>query len=78
MCKFRYLALIPPLNHPRHALPLRSRTYGGDPILSKQYIAAYPEELPMNNQPLRVSKDQPRKPDKTPEDEGKNPKKNQK
>lgn len=25
----------------------------------------------MNNQPLRVSKDQPRKPDKTPEDEGK-------
>ncbi|ELO29681.1 hypothetical protein SEEE1392_21105 [Salmonella enterica subsp. enterica serovar Enteritidis str. 648901 39-2] len=31
----------------------------------------------MNNQPLRVSKDQPRKPDKTPEDEGKNPKKNQ-
>ncbi|EHB41496.1 hypothetical protein SEENIN0B_01354 [Salmonella enterica subsp. enterica serovar Infantis str. SARB27] len=33
---------------------------------------------PMNNQPLRVSKDQPRKPDKTPEDEGKNPKKNQK
>lgn len=26
----------------------------------------------MNNQPLRVSKDQPRKPDKTPEDEGKN------
>lgn len=29
----------------------------------------------MNNQPLRVSKDQPVKPDKTPEDEGKNPKK---
>ncbi|MDJ9080788.1 hypothetical protein LEH41_12480, partial [Salmonella enterica] len=45
-CKFRHLALSPPSIPPSRALSLRSRTYGGDSILSKQYIAAYPEELP--------------------------------
>ncbi|QUI98395.1 hypothetical protein KCP74_16810 [Salmonella enterica subsp. enterica] len=43
-------------------------TYGGDSILSKQYIAAYPEECSMNNQPLQAfQSDQPRSfLDKTP------------